>query len=84
MKEGIQSIRCGQPVGGWMRGMYRTAGHSEHGLKMQFDRQCKLGEKTFEPGKWYVLPALFRDGYQGKWEIVDVRLEDIQSVVSRQ
>jgi len=76
--EGDNPIQHGHTRGYWMSDMFRTAGHRNHDLKIQFERKCKLGEKTFEPGKWYVLPSLFRDGYQGKWEIVDVRLEDIQ------
>lgn len=76
--EGDNPIQYGHTRGYWMGDMFRAAGHRNHDLKIQFERKCKLDEKTFEPGKWYVLPSLFRDGYQGKWEIVDVRLEDIQ------
>jgi hypothetical protein len=61
--------------------MFRAKGHRNQDPKLRFDRQCSLGKRTFEPGRWYILPALFRDGNQGKWEIVDLRLEDMQEVV---
>jgi serine/threonine protein kinase len=82
--EGENPIQWGHALGYWRRGLLRRAGHHQHDLKVQFDRPCTLGDKTFEPDRGYVIPALFRDGYQGKWEIADLRLEDIQTVISSQ
>ncbi len=64
--------------------MFDDKGYRNQDLNVQFQRECKLGEKRFEPGRRYTIPALFRDGYRGQWEIVDLRLGDIQLVAGSQ
>jgi len=78
--DGDKPIQYGHARGYWASDMFRTAGHRNHDLRLQFERPCTLGDRRFEPGQAYVIPALFRDGYQGKWEIVDLRIEDTQPV----
>ncbi len=80
--DGEHPVKYGHCPGYWPTDMFKDKGHRNQNLKIQFDRQCQLGEKTFEPGRDYTLPALFRDGHQGKWEIVDLRLDDIEEVES--
>ncbi|NQV35027.1 MAG: carboxypeptidase regulatory-like domain-containing protein, partial [Phycisphaeraceae bacterium] len=78
--DGEHPVKYGHRPGYWPTGMFSDKGHRNQNLKIQFDRKCRLGEKDFEPGRDYTLPALFRDGYQGKWEIVDLRLDDIEKL----
>jgi hypothetical protein len=80
--DGEHPVKYGHCPGYWPTDMFSDKGHRNQNLKIQFDRTCQLGEKTFEPGKDYTLPALFRDGYRGQWEIVDLRLDDIEEVES--
>jgi hypothetical protein len=82
--DGDKPIKYGHTRGYWASDMFRTTGHRKNDLEVQFEQACTLGDRRFEPGQSYVIPALFRDGYQGKWEIVDLRLNDIQAVVSGQ
>jgi hypothetical protein len=78
--DGEHPVKYGHCPGYWPTDMFSDKGHRNQNLKIQFDRTCQLGEKTFEPGRDYTLPALFRDGHRGQWEIVDLRLNDIEEV----
>lgn len=82
--EGDKPIQYGHTRGYWRSDMFLSAGHHKHDVKVQFERRCTLDAKTFEPDQWYIIPALFRDGYQGKWEIVDLRFEDVEAAVGSQ
>ena len=78
--DGEHPVTYGHCPGYWPTDMFGDKGHRNQNLKIQFDRKCHLGEQDFEPGKDYTLPALFRDGHHGQWEIVDLRLDDIEEV----
>ena len=80
--DGDRPVKYGHCPGYWPSDMFSDKGYRNQDLKIQFGRSCRLGDKLFEPGKDYVLPALFRDGYRGQWEIVDLRLDDIEEVES--
>ncbi|MCF7972999.1 MAG: carboxypeptidase regulatory-like domain-containing protein [Phycisphaerae bacterium] len=75
---GDDPIRRGHPFGYWPSDIFRSQGHQNYDLKFRVARSCTLGSQVFEPNVWYCLPALFRDGFQGQWEIVDLRLDDIE------
>jgi hypothetical protein len=80
--DGEHPVKYGHCPGYWPTDMFSDRGHRNQDLKIQFDRKCRLGQQDFEPGRDYTLPALFRDGYRGQWEIVDLRLDDIEEVES--
>ena len=78
--DGDHPIKYGHCPGYWPTDMFSDKGHRNQNLKIQFDRKCRLGKQDFEPDRDYTLPALFRDGHRGQWEIVDLRLDDIKEV----
>ncbi|MCP4455843.1 MAG: HEAT repeat domain-containing protein, partial [Planctomycetes bacterium] len=80
--DGEHPVKYGHCPGYWPTDMFSDKGYRNQNLKFQFKRTCQWGEKTLEPGRDYMLPALFRDGHQGKWEIVDLKLDDIQEIES--
>jgi len=76
--DGENPAENGRSVGYWLTDMFTDKGYQNHDLHVQFERECKLDAQTFAPGRRYTIPALFRDGYRGQWEIVDLRLDAIQ------
>jgi serine/threonine protein kinase len=76
--DGEEAVQSGPSVGYWLADMFADKGYRNQDLSVRFERECQLGEQTFEPDRRYTIPALFRDGYRGQWEIVDLRLDAIQ------